>query len=675
MTIVTKNRITLPTDYQLQEYRIQSVLGQGELGITYLAQDTKLNRQVAIKEYFPKDLGIREINSSVVRPQSQEDKNFDWGLERFLQEGQAFAAIQHPNLVRVLRCFEAHRTAYIIMEYEKGQSLSTILSKGALTETEILKFLPPLLSALQAIHEAGFLHQDIKPDNIYLRDQDRTPVLLNFGIACYAVARLRRDVVGVVTPGYTAFEQYQIQGPQGPWTDIYAFGAVLYCAISGKTPINALERIDAIKRRKETDPLPPITQVGDKQYSKRLLEGIDWALQIAEEDRPQMVQLWAKALLPQTYLLFKFRELSQWMISMIKRLNPWMLVTIIVIFMVLNIIYTFYLAHSNRQLQQQTEALQQLQQQNVARQKAWQQDLEKVEQQFVKARDTLVTLENQLEQSEVENSEIQKKLETTQELLNKTLLAKEKAEARQPGEIIQDRLLDGCLGPDMVWIPAGQFRMGDIQGQGNNDEGPVHWVSINSFAMGRFEVTFADYDRFAEATGREKPDDNGWGRDKRPVINISWYDAIAYAQWLSVQTGQIYRLPTEAEWEYGARAGTMTQYWWGDEVKQRLEHCDGCGTPENDQTMIVGSLSPNPYGLYDISGNVREWTCSGYEPKYRGHERFCLNPNHAGYRVERGGSWINSPMFLRVSARFQGEPKERYINVGFRLVREERIFP
>ncbi|EDN66749.1 serine/threonine protein kinase [Beggiatoa sp. PS] len=369
-----------------------------------------------------------------------------------------------------------------------------------------------------------------------------------------------------------------------------------------------------------------MTKIGDKHYSKQLLEGIDWALQIAEEDRPQTVIEWTKVLQLQGNQLFNISALSQSASLMIKRFNSWALVGVIVILMVFNVGYVFYTEFGNTQLQQQqTEALQQLQQQIVAQKQIWQQKLETVQQPFEEARKTIITLEEQLEQQQFENNEILKKLETTQELLQKTRFAKEKAEARQVGEIIRDRLLDGSLGPDMVWIPAGQFRMGDIQKQGDDDEGPVHWVSMNSFAMGRFEVTFANYDRFAEETGREKPDDNGWERGQRPVINISWYDATAYAEWLSQQTGQIYRLPTEAEWEYSARAGTITQYWWGDEVKPKLEHCDGCGTPLNHKTMMVGSFSPNPYGLYDMSGNVREWTGSGYESKYYGQEQVFLH--------------------------------------------------
>src|SRR5438874_738666 len=152
----------------------------------------------------------------------------------------------------------------------------------------------------------------------------------------------------------------------------------------------------------------------------------------------------------------------------------------------------------------------------------------------------------------------------------------------------------------MVSIPRVKFRMRDIQGSGDADERPVHLVLIpRPFAMGRYEVTFEEYDVFARATGREQLADRGWGRGHRPVINVSWEDAVAYAKWLSQQTGKRYRLPTEAEWEYAARVGTETAYWWGNEVGKNRANCDGYGGSQwdNKQTAPVGSFQPNPWGL------------------------------------------------------------------------------
>ena len=179
------------------------------------------------------------------------------------------------------------------------------------------------------------------------------------------------------------------------------------------------------------------------------------------------------------------------------------------------------------------------------------------------------------------------------------------------GEVFRDALKGGGEGPAMVVLPTGRFRMGSPSGETGRFpwEGPVRTVNISKrIAMGRYEVTFADYDRFVSATGRESLDDEGWGRGRRPVINVSKKDAQAYAVWLSAQTGKTYRLPSESEWEYAARAGTRTRYSWGDETGVNRASCDGCGSEwDDEQTAPVGSFAANGFGLFDMHGNVREW--------------------------------------------------------------------
>ncbi len=234
----------------------------------------------------------------------------------------------------------------------------------------------------------------------------------------------------------------------------------------------------------------------------------------------------------------------------------------------------------------------------------------------------------------------------------------------EPGTVFRDSLADGGSGPEMVWISAGSFRMGDIQGGGDSDEKPVHRVSVGKFAMGKFEVSFAEYDKFAEATGRKKPNDRGWGRGNRPVINVSWNDATAYAKWLSNQTGKTYRLPTEAEWEYAARAGTETKYWWGNDIdKSKANYSYNLG-----KTSPVGNYNSNKFGLYDTVGNVWEWTCSEYEDKYNGKEKTCINKNSNKYRVLRGGSWNYDPRYVRTAFRLRSTPYSRVVDDGFRVV-------
>ncbi len=220
----------------------------------------------------------------------------------------------------------------------------------------------------------------------------------------------------------------------------------------------------------------------------------------------------------------------------------------------------------------------------------------------------------------------------------------------------------------MVWIPAGRFKMGDIQDTGYNDEQPVHEVWVESFAMGRYPITFAEYDKFVEVTGRKKPNDEGWGRDNRPVINVSWYDAIAYVEWLSEQTGQQYRLPTEAEWESAARAGTETDYWWGNDIDKMKANCWGSGSQwSGKQTSPVGSFDPNPFGLYDTVGNVWEWTFSEYEDKYSGKELVCVGKEAASLRVIRGGAWLYVPRNVRASNRNSTSHDDHDNLMGFRI--------
>jgi len=223
--------------------------------------------------------------------------------------------------------------------------------------------------------------------------------------------------------------------------------------------------------------------------------------------------------------------------------------------------------------------------------------------------------------------------------------------------------------PEMMSIPAGRFQMGNIQAAVDSDELPVHEVELRRFAMSRYEITFAEYDSFAQATNREKPDDEGWGRGNRPVINVSWYDAVAYTEWLSQETGQEYRLPTEAEWEYAARAGTPSKYWWGDSIGSNRANCDGCGSKwDKQKTAPVGSFTRNAFKLYDTSGNVEEWTCSQYENKYRGKEQVCVQT--ANELVLRGGSGIDFMSRLRSAFRNSRHPSERFEFVGFRVVRQ-----
>ena len=288
----------LPAGYVLHWYQVESVLGQGGFGITYLATDTNLDQQVAIKEFLPAELAVR-VEDSVVRPVSDDrSETFGWGLNRFLTEARTLAQFRHPNIVRVYSVFEANSTAYMVMEYEHGASLEDAFKFARVSgEHDLLCLLYPLLDGLKLVHEAGFIHRDIKPANIFLRDNG-VPVLLDFGSARQALGVETRTLTSLVTPGYAPFEQYNAtrdNDKQGPWTDIYSLAATLYRGILGKGPVDAVARADALLNG-ESDPFVRARDAAPAGYSTRLLDAIDHALAFQPNDRPQSLAQWAHEL-------------------------------------------------------------------------------------------------------------------------------------------------------------------------------------------------------------------------------------------------------------------------------------------------------------------------------------------------------------------------------------------
>ncbi|MCK5718856.1 MAG: SUMF1/EgtB/PvdO family nonheme iron enzyme [Thiomargarita sp.] len=239
-----------------------------------------------------------------------------------------------------------------------------------------------------------------------------------------------------------------------------------------------------------------------------------------------------------------------------------------------------------------------------------------------------------------------------------------------PGAIFRDKMQNGHLGPEMVIIPAGYFQMGNFNNRSNSDEQLVQWLFVNSFTMGRYEITFDEYDYFAKVTGRKKTDDQNWGRKDRPVINVSMRDAIAYVKWLNKQTNRHYRLPTEAEWEYAARAGNNSQYWWGNEMDTGYANCDGCGSRwDNKKTAPINSFFNNPFNLHDMLGNVYEWTCSIYEENPLQPKQYCMNSfNSNDFYALRGGSWYSLPKHISVFSRFRAKATYYDKTIGFRVV-------
>ncbi len=242
---------------------------------------------------------------------------------------------------------------------------------------------------------------------------------------------------------------------------------------------------------------------------------------------------------------------------------------------------------------------------------------------------------------------------------------------KPPENLLQDRMVDGDMAPEMVILNAGTFSRGDASG--DTDEQPPTTISLSAFAIGVFEITFAEYDKFCIDIRKDCPDDEGWGRGRRPVVNVSWNDALAYTQWLSGKTRKAFRLPTDAEWEYASRAGSQTIYWWGDQPGLANANCEGCNSPwDGSKSAVVGKFPANPFGLHDSAGNVFEWVSDCWHDSYADApaDGSALEKTDCGKRVIRSGAWSFPEKEARSANRWRDFPSRRSDDTGFRIARD-----
>ena len=821
----------LPSGYRIEEYELVRVLGSGGFGITYLGYDHHLDKAVAIKEYLPNDLAVRTDNQSVLPKAIQDQADYEWGLERFLSEAQTLARFDHRHIIKIHRFFRAHGTGYSVMEYAEGETLSALLQrKSTLTEVELKRILFPILDGLEAVHRADFLHRDIKPGNIVIRD-DGSPVLIDFGSARQAVAGKSRSVTAIVTPGYAPIEQYSVKGHQGPWTDIYALGSVCYRCLTGEPPNDAAERL-------REDPLVPAAERCKGKASAALLGAIDRALLVDERDRPQSIAAWRKMLagVPEsrkdTITSAGKSVTAKGSATTGKRKSRADIVLVAMIVLLLGAsawrgwqLYQDVPSNDASEtvtlVEQEEEVATDTSQTGnemktapgLVEQEMPVSDASKtvteVEQQADVAMDTTQArdeAENALqtgrsgtgqptlkqEASRPEEDEITRLLEAAEaDMMARRLTfpagnnawdkyrrvlelepahpeaiaGMERVMASYQGlfaEALAQEEFDKAAGylarirelnPDslflaegeqrlatvrqaeggrqtakarardlageMVYIPGGTFRMGDLNGEGYDSEKPVHSVTVSAFKLGKYEVTVSQFRRFVLATGYrtlaekgagnvkgcntlEYETRNEWGytpgrswrdlgypiEEDQPVVCVGWHDAFAYVHWLSEQTGNAYRLPSEAEWEYAVRAGSETLYHFGDEAERLCEFgnvadmtkwpngnvwtkrtkCDdGAVFPTS-----VGSYRSNAFGLYDMHGNVREWVEDCWNDNYAGapNDGSAWTSGTCDRRVIRGGSFDLATRNLRSANRNWGGNAYRTANVGFRLAQD-----
>ncbi len=237
-----------------------------------------------------------------------------------------------------------------------------------------------------------------------------------------------------------------------------------------------------------------------------------------------------------------------------------------------------------------------------------------------------------------------------------------------------DALKAGGTGPTMVWIAAGTFEMGSPGSSRNADERPRHTVKVERFAMSKHEITFAEYERFAAATGRKLPDNLYLEKTTHPVFFVTWDDAFYYAKWLSDQTGQKYRIPSEAQWEYAAGSGKTSTFWWGFNEEPNRAHCFGCGTSFDPRKPTkVGSFGANPFGLHDTAGNIAEWVADCWHDNYNGapSDAMTWEGGDCVYRIARGGAFSSPPQSIRHAKRDRYKSDQMYDHIGIRVIREE----
>lgn len=790
------------------DLQINAILGVGAFGITYLVTDPAIGTRFALKEYLPAKHVSRQENGQLVPGDDHDARVFASGLSLFLQEARIVAALDHPNVVKVLRYFEANGTAYFLMPFYQGQALHHLLeSKGNFSRDDARALLLPLMDALEYIHAEGVVHQDIKPANIFMTATG-DPVLLDFGVA----AADGEQAFKLGSEGYAAPEQAVEEGSIGPWTDIYGLAATLYRCVTGKIPVPATTR-NRLVGAGEADPLTAFSELVPVAQYGGLVDAVELGLQLQVKQRPSDVEHWRKS--------FKSLDWHRTVVlaggskTYAKEGREWLPMTLLVLFIIaMTSIGIFllteespdtpgpgtsqaidvaapgtpptqahepsaeevarwqgalkadtvlgyrrfiadypnsiYLNQANTQLDildekswqalsaedsvpayedylevfpngiHQADALQRIdaiieaearkererleleRQDNLAWERANQQRSIASFDQYIREWPAGLHIEeaNRIRRLLTDQANDEKAFQAALNLNTRDAFhayidafpgGAHIAAALQhiddltlvPGKTFRD--CEAC--PGMIVVPAAAYWQGSDETSelALEMEKPRRLVTIDKpFAVSVYEITMAQWDACFDDQGcTSRPTDNGWGRADRPVMMVSWNDAEEYVHWISEKTGESYRLPSESEWEYFARAGEPGDWTGGaaelvcqfgniagSETGFRWQH-QQCSDKLPLGTAPVGSYKPNAFGLYDTTGNVSEWTAD------------CLNLSYLDAPVDgsawgrgicsshmaRGGSWITGSKEIRLPARFDLKNGDQNDFTGFRVVR------
>ena len=627
------NSRSLPLGQEIRGFRIEKVLGEGGFGITYLAHDVNLDRKVAIKEYYPRDWAERDGQGRIRAIGDQEVRaNFEWGLRAFKEEAKLLARFAHPNIVAVIQRFSANGTEYMVMDYCDGQSLDEIIKRnGPLNEGAIKRIWYPLLNGLEQVHATGYLHRDIKPANLYVR-KDGSPVLLDFGSARQAAPDNNQGVTTLVADGYSPIEQYAGNRPQGPYTDIYGLGATLYRAVTGKKP-------EPSTSRDYKDTLEPAAIKAKGGYAINLLEAIDAAMAVRPERRPQNIAEWRKIIdkpeitAPPRRPLPTRADSPRVEPTLERKPQP--------------------KADAGVQPTQQTSPLPVPPKAPSNSGTNW--------------RDILIFISVFAFFWWVSNQ--QKK---PAEPIPAEPAPPSKSEPAGP-VVFGPEAKDCVECPDMRLIPAGKFIMGSPEGESGRhlNEGPQRIVYVDAFYATKYKITVKQWRACVSAGECNMPAEKLAAGDDMPMTHVSWYDVQYYVKWLSKQSNKTYQLLSEAQWEYAARAGNNSAYSFGAE-KSRLDGYAWYKGNSDNRVHAVGEKLPNSYGLYDIHGNVKEWTADCWNHSYINAPAgdSIWNEGVCEMRVRRGGAWNDEAENLRSASRTFLVVNSGDETTGFRLARK-----
>lgn len=554
------------TEIGNSEYQIEHVLGKGGFGVTYQAYARSSASLVAIKEYFPQDYARRDGTTGELTYLSRDHREpYEKWMERFKRESQILFNFNHPNIVKVLNLFEERNTVYLVMKLLEGKTLKDELlgcgSKG-LPETQVVRIMNALASALAEVHQQNLFHLDLKPDNIMLT-QDGEIVLIDFGSA--RVEKPRNEYSTIArTEKYAPPELMGIEEEISSATDIFELGMLLHEMLTGTLPPLSISRVLG-KSKGWTPELPSPWQ-----------ELVSSALRLDREERPSKVSSWW-----QRYQRFELRA-------------------------------------------------------KIEREKS---KYEKYHVEVVRVNATGDIIQRSLKQAQF---------------------------------FVED-LGNGNTILEMALIPGGTFTMGSQPGEEGWDvsEDSKHKVTLPTFYLGKYPITQGQWQEIMGTNPSTYP-----GRSL-PVVDISWFQAVAFCQKLSNKAGRKFRLPSEVEWEYACRAGTTTPFYFGETLTTNLANYQ-CGYTDiyatgpkqqyRQRLTAVGSFPPNTFGLYDMHGNVWEWCQDTWHATYTGAPtNGDAWVDNGSQRVLRGGSWLSYMLDCRSAKRIKFSPSFRNHYFGFRV--------